>query len=180
MEKVLENWKSNIAIALIAASSATTGSYLTGHYLIKSNAQQIQVEQSRFKTELKIKYIENLIKLSSEYGQALEGLINTGLTDPGNEKELISYVSSVQLKGTELMLVTDDEIAHVVNSVNYYAASFLKNRNTEKSQEYLNKLGTINVMLMKSLRSLIQANYDFVLKLPNKSKHSDSANAAGV
>ncbi len=174
MEKVLENWKSNIAIALIAGFSATTGSLITGHYLIKSNAQQIQVEQSRFKTELKIKYIENLIKLSSEYGQALDGLINTALTEPGNEKALIGYVSSVQLKGSELMLVTDDEIAQVVNSVNYYAAFFLKNRNTEKSQESLNKLATINVMLMKSLRLLIQENYDFELKSPNKSKNSDS------
>lgn len=67
----MDNWKSNIVIAVIAALSATAGSFVTGHYLLKSSAQQIQLEQHRFTAELKVQYIENLIKLSSEYGQAL-------------------------------------------------------------------------------------------------------------
>jgi hypothetical protein len=164
----LDNWKSNIAIALIAGTSATAGSLVTGYYLLQSSAQQIEAQQNQYRTDQKVKHIQNLIKLSSEYGRALDNLINTGLSDSNNEKKLNTNISAVQLKGMELILVTNDDIAQVVNSVNYYAALYLKNRNTSESEESLNKLGTINVMLMKSLRSLIHANYEFELNSPTR------------
>ena len=119
----MENWKTNLSVALIAAISAVSGSYVTGHYLLESNAQQVEANKDEYRLKLKVEYIENLIRLSSEYGGAIEGLVNAGLTDPSNEKKLIEQISAVQLKGTELILITDDEIAKVVNSVNYYAVS---------------------------------------------------------
>jgi hypothetical protein len=154
----LDNWKSNIAIALIAASSATAGSLITGNYLLKSNAQQIDVQKNQFQAELKVRHIENLIKLSSEYSRSLDELINVGLTQPDNEEKLIASISSVQLKGTELILITNDEIAQIINSANYYAVLYLQNRKAKESQDFLSKLGKINTTLIKSLRLFIQEN----------------------
>lgn len=46
MEIKLDNWKSNIVIAFIAASNVMTGSFITGNYLLESNSQQIEVKQN--------------------------------------------------------------------------------------------------------------------------------------
>jgi len=164
----LNNFKSGIAIALISATSAVVGSYFTGAMLLESNKQQIDAQKALYKLDLKKVYIENLVNLSSDYNSALSGLIDTGLTDSNNEKKLISNISSLQIKGMELILITDDEIAQIVNSVNYYAALYLKSRNTGDSKEVLNKLVIINTKLIKSLRTLIQANYEFQLNSKNK------------
>lgn len=174
MEEKNQNVSLTITVALITALSGFGGAFVGGYYVLRANEAQIKSQEVKYKIELTEKYLDKLIVLASEYNKLTDELVNLALTNPSDERALLVKMSQVQLKGTEIMIITNDDIASYVNSVNSYSTQFIQNRLKDNSQEYLNKLGIIKVDLFKKIRNFILNSKNINISLPNQALRSDS------
>lgn len=161
-----------IVVAILSAISGLLGAGIGGHYVVKAAQLSYAAEIEKLELQTKEKHFDEFVTLISEYDALCDELVNVALLHPTNETKLIEVVSKVQRAGTRIMLVSSDDIASLVNSVNSYAALYLGHHKDKDSAEYLNKFGSIRVEMIQKVRVTVFANNRTIVSTSNlKSLH---------